>query len=127
MLSSCAEATSVMLVATAAVLAIQQLSETADSLKRYARLHVLGCDTRSILASLRTQTVVYFLAPLALAACHTACAVLVTTNALFAELGVDVLGSTALACGAVVLIYALYLAVTYVLSRNIVRSALKSM
>ena len=36
----------VMLVATAAVLAIQQLSETADSLGRYRRLSDLGCDMR---------------------------------------------------------------------------------
>ena len=110
----------VLLVATAAILAIQQLSETADSLVRYRRLRDLGADERWVLKSLRTQTVVYFLAPLFLALCHTACALKVTTDTLFSEIGVNVLGSVAIAGGAVLAIYAVYLAITYALSRSIV-------
>ena len=112
----------VLLVATAAILAIQQLSETADSLGRYRRLRHLGASERSIMGSLRTQTVVYFLAPLAMAACHTICAVKVLSNALFSELGVDILGSVVAASGVVMLIYGIYLAITYLLSRSIVQS-----
>ena len=112
----------VLLVATAAILAIQQLSETADSLARYRRLRDLGADERWVLKSLRTQTVVYFVAPLLLALCHTACAVKVTTDTLFSQLGVNVLGSVAIAGGAVLAIYAVYLVITYALSRSIVRA-----
>ena len=112
----------VLLVATAAILAIQQLSETADSLGRYRRLRDLGADERAILGSLRTQTVTYFVAPLVLAACHTACAVQVVSGALFTELGVNISGAVAAAAGVVVLIYGAYLAVTYALARSIVRS-----
>ena len=110
----------VLLVATAAILAIQQLSETADSLGRYRRLRDLGADERWVLKSLRTQTVVYFVAPLLLALCHTACAVKVITDTLFSEVGVNVLGSVAIAGGAVLAIYAVYLVITYALSRSIV-------
>ena len=114
----------VLLVATAAILAIQQLSETADSLGRYRRLDTLGCDKRDIFRSLRTQTVAYFLAPLALAASHTACAIAVLANTLFSELGVDISGSIALSTGMMIAVYALYLTITYLLSKNVVRSTL---
>ena len=113
----------VMLVATAAVLAIQQLSETADSLGRYRRLYDNGCELRQIFGSLRIQTVVYFFAPLLLAACHTICAVNVLGGTLFAELGVDPTGLIGVAVGVIVGIYVVYLTVTYLLSKSIVRTA----
>ncbi len=113
-----------MLVATAAVLAIQQLSETADSLQRYQRLSDLGCDLRQVFGSLRTQTVVYFFAPLGLAACHTICAVLVVSATLFSELGVNPTRLIAVAAGCIVGIYAIYLVITYQLSKSIIRSSL---
>ena len=113
----------VMLVATAAVLAIQQLSETADSLGRYRRLSDLGCDLRQIFGSLRTQTVVHFCAPLVLAVCHTVCAVSVVGGTLFSELGVDPTGLIGIAAGSIVGIYAVYLVATYLLSKSIVRNA----
>ncbi|MBQ9004698.1 MAG: ABC transporter permease [Eggerthellaceae bacterium] len=114
----------VMLVATAAVLAIQQLSETADSLGRYRRLSDLGSDLRQILGSLRTQTVVYFCAPLFLAACHTVCAVSVLGSTLFSELGVDPTGLIGIAAGSIVAVYAVYLIATYLLSKSIVRTSI---
>lgn len=114
----------VLLIATAAILAIQQLSETADSLGRYRRLSTLGCDRRTILRSLKTQTVVYFLAPLALATSHTVCAIAVLSGTLFNELGVDISGSIAFSAGMVCAVYAVYLVVTYLLSRNVIASDL---
>lgn len=114
----------VLLVATAAILAIQQLSETADALGRYRRLHALGCDQRAIFGSLRAQTVTYFLAPLVLATCHTICAVTVLASTLFAELGVNLTGSITLSAGTVIAVYAIYLTTTYLLSKSVVKSSL---
>ena len=114
----------VMLVATAAVLAIQQLSETADSLGRYRRLSDLGCDLRQILGSLRVQTVLYFCAPLVLAAYHTTCAVLVVSGTLFNEMGVNPSNLIVLAAGSIVGVYATYLIATYLLSKSIVHSSM---
>lgn len=115
---------SVMLVATAAVLAIQQLSEAADSLGRYRRLSDLGCELKQIFGSLRAQIVTYFCAPLVLAACHTACAVLVVSSTLFSELGVYPVDLIGIAAGSIVGIYAVYLAATYLLSKSIIRSSI---
>lgn len=113
-----------MLVATAAVLAIQQLSETTDSLGRYRRLWDLGCDLRQIFGSLRTQTVVYFCAPIVLAACHTTCAVSVVSSTLFLELGVNPTGLIVVAAGSIAGVYAIYLVATYLISKSVVRSAM---
>ena len=115
----------IMLVATAAVLAIQQLSETSDSLERYRRLFDLGCEPRTIARSLRTQTVIYFCAPLVLAACHTACAVLVLSGSLFEPLGTNPSGLIAIAAGSIAGVYALYLVATYQLSTGIVLASLR--
>jgi len=113
----------VMLVATAAVLAIQQLSEIADGLGRYRRLSDLGSDMRQILGSVRAQTIAYFCAPLALAACHTDCAVMVIGATLFAELGVNPTGLIGVSACSIGCVYAIYLIATYLLSKSIVRTS----
>ena len=76
----------VFLIATAAILAIEQLSETSDSLPRYRVLAEIGCDRRMIVRSLRAQVLVYFLVPLSLAVCHTVCAVSVISDAVLGQL-----------------------------------------
>ncbi|MFR4802525.1 MAG: hypothetical protein ACLT98_03870 [Eggerthellaceae bacterium] len=103
----------VFLIATAAILAIQQLSETSDSLARYRVLAEIGCDRRMIFRSLRAQVLVYFLVPLALAVCHTVCAVGVISDAVLAQLGVSVL-EPALMTGVLTgIVYGAYLLVTH--------------
>ncbi|MFQ9180618.1 MAG: ABC transporter permease, partial [Eggerthella lenta] len=114
----------VFLIATAAILAIQQLSETSDSLARYRVLAEIGCDRRMIFRSLRAQVLVYFLVPLALAVCHTVCAVGVISDAVLAQLGVSVL-EPALMTGVLTgIVYGAYLLVTHFASRSIIRASL---
>ena len=114
----------VFLIATAAILAIQQLSETSDSLPRYRVLAEIGCDRRMIFLSLRTQVLVYFLVPLALAVCHTACAVGVISDAVLSQLGVSVLEPALMTGVLVAVVYGAYLLVTYFASRGIIRAYL---
>ena len=115
----------VFLVITAVMLAIQQLSETSDSVSRYRALARLGCDGRMLFRSLRSQVLVYSLAPLALAACHTICAVYVVNDSMFTSLGdVDLLGSTLLTVALTVVLYGTYLVITYFGSKGIVRASL---
>ena len=114
----------VFLIATAAVLAIQQLSETSDSLPRYKVLTEIGCDRRMIFRSLRAQVLVYFLVPLALAACHTMCAVSVISDSMLEQLGVSVLEPALLTGVLVAVVYGAYLLVTYFASKGIIRASL---
>lgn len=114
----------VLLVATAAVLAIQLLSLTIDSLDRYRLLSKLGCDTSMLTRSLFEQVVIYFVAPLALAVCHSACAITVLSESLFSALGRDLFPSIVMAACLVVAIYGGYMLITYLTSRTSVKQAI---
>ena len=113
----------VLLVSTAAILAIQQLSETADSVGRYQRLSSLGCDRSMILGSLRTQTVLYFLVPLGAALVHAVYALCVMNSGFFAPLGVDPMPGILITGAFVLVIYGCYLLVAYLASRRVVCDA----
>ena len=113
----------VLLVSTAAILAIQQLSETADSVGRYERLSSLGCDRDMILGSLRTQSVLFFLVPLAVALVHAAYAVHVMNVGLFSAFGIDPMEGIAITGALVLVIYGCYMLVTYRASRHVVCEA----
>ena len=114
----------VFLITTAALLAIQQLSETSDSLPRYRLLAEIGCDRRMIFRSLATQVVVYFLAPLALAVCHSVCAVGVLGESMFEQLGISVTDPVLMTVAFTAVVYGSYLLVTYFASRGTVRASL---
>ena len=113
----------VLLVSTAAILAIQQLSETADSAGRYERLSSLGCDEAMVLSSLRMQSVLYFLVPLAVALVHAAFAVHVMNVGLFSAFGIDPMEGIAITAGLVLVVYGCYMLVTYLASRHVVCEA----
>lgn len=77
----------VFLISTAAILAIQQLSQASDSTPRYRILWKLGCDRGMIYRSLLAQVLVYFLVPLGLAVCHSVCAIGVLSDSLLDAIG----------------------------------------
>lgn len=108
----------ILLVATAALLTIQQLTEAADSAPRYRMLSKIGCDNSMLNRSLFVQILVYFLAPLLLAACHSACAIAVMNESLFKSFAVDVMPSIISAALFTVLIYGIYLVITYLISKR---------
>lgn len=114
----------VLLIATAAVLAIQQLSNVSDSENRYRVLSRLGCDKTMIGRSLFAQVLIYFLAPMVVALCHSACAIKALQGTLFAAFGVDILPSIVGALGFILGIYGIYFLITYVTSRSLVSNAI---
>lgn len=117
----------VLLVATAAVLAIQQLTESVDSLPRYNMLWRLGCGNGTLMRSLFVQVLVYFIAPLGLAACHAGCAISVLADTMFTALGgIDMLTPILMAAGFTLLVYGCYLLVTFLASRRVVKGALRA-
>lgn len=117
----------VLLVATAAILAIQQLTESVDSLSRYHMLWRLGCSNAMLMRSLFVQMLVYFLTPLALAACHAGCAISVLADTMFQALGgQDMLTPILMAAGFTLIVYGCYLLVTFLASRRVVKGALRA-
>ena len=61
----------VFLITSAAVLALQQLSEASDSVDRYKSLKRIGATEKMINKTIFTQTLIYFMLPLALALVHS--------------------------------------------------------
>ncbi|WP_281624913.1 FtsX-like permease family protein [Senegalimassilia anaerobia] len=113
----------IFLMTTAAVLSVQQLSEVADSIPRYRLLAQLGCDRDMVLRSLRTQIVIYFVAPLLVAGCHSACTISLLYKNLLSLWGASAVTNTlAIGIALVVAVYAVYLASTYLVARSAVVS-----
>ena len=110
----------VMLLAVAAILAIQLLSLTIDSLKRYRMLSKIGCDTRMLSRSLFAQITIYFLLPLLVGVCHSAWTISILSETLFKAFGVNLLPTILMSAGLVVVIYGGYLLITYFVSRSMV-------
>lgn len=114
----------VFLIAVAALLAIRQLSDVANSLGRYRTLSRIGTDERDIQRSLRHQVELYFLAPLIVALCHTAWSINVMNGSLIAALGVDPTSSIALTAVLMIIIYGGYMLITYLVSKRLVKATL---
>ena len=114
----------IFLVSTAAILAIQQLSQASDSAPRYRILWKLGCDRSMINRSLLAQVLVYFLVPLGLALCHSVCAVGVLSDSMLSAIGTNTFGPIMMAAVLLLVIYGGYLLVTYFAARGIVKGAL---
>ncbi len=61
----------IFIITSAAVLALQQLSEASDSLERYKSLKKIGVTEKLINKAILSQTLIYFMVPLGLAILHS--------------------------------------------------------
>ena len=110
----------VLVIACAAILAIQQLSSASDAAPSYLLLSELGCPTKMAMGSLLAQTLTFFLLPLVVALAHSAVAlsqVMTVVNLISQGSWVIPILVTAVAFVAV---YGTYLMVTYFMARGIV-------
>ncbi|MGL5174274.1 MAG: ABC transporter permease, partial [Olsenella sp.] len=110
----------VLVIACAAILAIQQLSSASDAIPSYRLLAELGCPRSMALRSLLVQTLAFFLLPLIVAVAHTVVALrqLIRIISLIGSISwTNAIVTTAVAFVAV---YGAYFAITYVTSRGLV-------
>ena len=61
----------VFLISSAAVLALQQLSEASDNMERYSMLRKIGVTRKGINKAIFAQVFIYFMMPLSLAIVHS--------------------------------------------------------
>ena len=112
----------VFLVASAAVLALQQLSQAADSARRYRVLSRLGVSEKMRGRSVDIQVFLAFFLPLALALIHAVVG-MTAANAVIAEVGrVDAAASSAVTALLLVAVYGGYFLATCWGSRRLLRS-----
>ncbi len=114
----------VLVVACAAILSIQQLSNVADGSRSYRVLAQIGCDDRQIRHSVMAQQAVFFLFPLAVGLAHSfvALKVIIDLVSTFGHMSIG--GTVGLTCAIFLASYGGYFLVTYLMSTGIVRAAI---
>lgn len=114
----------VLVVACAAILSIQQLSNVADGSRSYRVLAQIGCDDRQIRHSVMAQQAVFFLFPLAVGLAHSfvALKVIIELVSTFGDMSIG--GTVGLTCAIFLAAYGGYFLVTYLMSTGMVRATI---
>lgn len=114
----------VLVVACAAILSIQQLSNVADGSRSYRVLAQIGCDDRQIRHSVMAQQAVFFLFPLAVGLAHSfvALKVIIELVSVFGDMSIA--GTVGLTCAIFLAAYGGYFLVTYLMSAGMVQAAI---
>lgn len=114
----------VLVVACAAILSIQQLSNVADGSRSYRVLAQIGCDDRQIRYSVIAQQAVFFLFPLAVGLAHSFVALKVIIEQVSTFGAMSIGGTVGLTCAIFLAAYGGYFLVTYLMSTGMVRAAI---
>ena len=111
----------VFLIACGAILALKQLSDSADSIGRYEMLGKIGAEEKDICRSVFAQTGIFFLLPLILAAIHSVFGMKFSIFIMQA-FGTERVGeSVAVTSLILLLIYGGYFLVTYICGKNVIK------
>lgn len=114
----------VLVVACAAILSIQQLSNVADGSRSYRVLAQIGCDDRQIRHSVMAQQAVFFLFPLAVGLAHSFVALKVISELVSIFGNMSIGGTVGLTCAIFLAAYGGYFLVTYLMSTGMVQAAI---
>lgn len=114
----------VLVVACAAILSIQQLSNVADGSRSYRVLAQIGCDDRQIRHSVMAQQAVFFLFPLAVGLAHSFVALKVIIELVSTFGNMSIGGTVGLTCAIFLAAYGGYFLVTYLMSTGMVRATI---
>lgn len=111
----------VFMIACAAILAIQQLSEATDNVERYKLLKKLGVEHRELNRALFIQILSYYLLPLLLAVIHSVVGLTVASREVIKVFGAMNVASTILVTSIfIVFVYGSYFLLTYVGSKSVI-------
>ena len=111
----------IFLISSAAILALRELSDSADNKERYGMLRKLGVDERMIDMALFKQIGIFFAFPLILALIHSVFG-FKFINIILATMGMSSMAaSIGLTLAFVAVIYGGYFLITYLCSRSIIR------
>ncbi|MGG7097129.1 FtsX-like permease family protein [Clostridium sardiniense] len=113
----------IFLISSAAILALQQLSEASDSVDRYNSLRRIGAPNSMINKSIFIQTLAYFMLPLVLAIVHSVVGISVADDFVSIFGKSSILESALITMGGIVIIYGAYFIATYIGYKNIVKKS----
>ncbi len=112
----------VFLIASAAILALKQLTESSDNKQRYTILRKIGCDEKMINQALFRQIFIFFMMPLILAMIHSIFGIKFILSMLEVLASPDELLPSIIVTAVIIgAIYGLYFLATYLGSKNIIK------
>ena len=112
----------VFLIASSAILALKQLTESSDNKQRYTILRKIGCDEKMINGALFRQIFIFFMTPLALAIIHSIFGIKFILSMLAALASPDELLPSIIVTAIIIgIIYGLYFLATYLGSKTIIK------
>ncbi|MED0668259.1 ABC transporter permease [Bacillus badius] len=111
----------IFLISSAAVLALQQLSEASDNAERYTVLKKIGVTKKGINQAIFRQIFIYFTMPLSLAILHSIFGVQVVNKEIMVAGGGNVLLSSLLTGLIIITVYGGYFLATYSGYKRIVK------
>ena len=111
----------IFLMASAAVLALKELSEATDNRERYMILKRLGADDKMVNRALFRQVGIFFMFPLLIAIVHSVVGLKFCTYILETFGKGGLLPSIVMTVIFIVVIYGGYFLITYLCSKNIIR------
>ncbi|MDO5340718.1 MAG: ABC transporter permease [Eubacteriales bacterium] len=111
----------IFLISSAAILALKELSDSADNKERYGMIRKIGVDERMIDMALFKQIGIFFAFPLILALIHSVFGIKFI-NIILATMGMSSMAaSIGLTLAFVAVIYGGYFLITYLCSRSIIK------
>lgn len=110
----------IFLLTSAAILALQQLSEAADNRQRYTILQKVGADESLINSALFKQIAIYFMLPLSLACIHSVVGIKVANDMICQAGGINALGNIIITAVLITIVYGAYFLATYFSSKRII-------
>ncbi|MGL4913864.1 MAG: FtsX-like permease family protein [Romboutsia sp.] len=103
----------VFLIASAAVLALSQLSGATESIERYNVLRKLGVSSEMINKSIFIEVLLYFFLPISLALVHSVYGIKVANEMVKAFGDYDMIGNNIFSIGTILGVYGIYFIATY--------------
>lgn len=103
----------IFLITSAAVLALQQLSESTNNISRYNLLKKIGVDEKLINKSLLIQIAIYFLMPLSLALIHSIAGLEFSKRVITMFGSISIMKNVLIALAVLLVIYGGYFISTY--------------
>jgi len=111
----------IFLITSAAVLALQQLSESADNTERYNLLRKVGVEEAMINHSILTQVAIYFMMPLSLAIIHSIVGLKLASDIVAIFGGASMVNHIFIAAFVLVIVYGGYFLATYLGSKKMIK------
>lgn len=109
----------VFLISSAAVLALQQLSEASESVDRYKSLRRIGASRKMINKTIFIQTLIYFAMPLVLAIIHSIVGISVANEFISLYGNAEIGASATITALLIIAIYGGYFYATYIGYKNV--------